>query len=179
MWSKAVQKALVISFIADDRPGIVERLAALVADHGGNWEDARLAQLGGKFAGLALVAIPATAEDAFREELRELAAEAIECQIAEAGDNPKAAGRALTLEVVGPDRPGIVYEVSRALHAAGINLRRLESSVRSAPMSAEPLFHATIEASAPEGLDGGSLEAELEHIAEAMTLELDIVQGGA
>jgi len=176
MWRHVVQKAIVVSFIADDRPGIVERLAALVAEHGGNWEDARLSQLGGKFAGLALVNLPAGAEGALREALDGLAGEAIDCSVTEAGETAEQEGAVITLALVGPDRPGIIHEVTRALHGAGLNLRRLESAVRSAPMSAEPLFHATLEAQAPAGLDRPTLEQELDRIAEAMSLEIDLLQ---
>ncbi len=176
MWSRAVQKAIVVSFIADDRPGIVERLAAIVAEHGGNWEEARLSQLGGKFAGLALVGLPAAAEVALRESLAGLAREAIDCTVTDAGDAPAPEGAVLKIALVGPDRPGIVHEVTRALHGAGLNLRRLESTVRSAPMSAEPLFHATLEARAPAALERSTLEQELDRIAEAMGLEVDLLR---
>jgi glycine cleavage system regulatory protein len=176
MWSRIVRKALVVNFVAGDRPGIVERLAAVIGDSDGNWEEARLAQLGGKFTGLALVNLPATAETAFRAALAALAAEGIDCRVTEAGADPTPAGRRITLGVLGPDRPGIVHEISRALKAADINLLRLESSVRSAPMSAEPLFHATVEATAPAALQRGALDRELEAIAERMNLELDLVQ---
>lgn len=171
-----MQKAIVVSFIADDRPGIVERLAALVAEHGGNWEDARLSQLGGKFAGLALVNLPAAAEGALREALHGLADEAIDCSVTDAGVSAAPEGVIIALELVGPDRPGIIHEVTRALHGAGLNLRRLESAVRSAPMSAEPLFHATLEAQAPASLDRPILEQELDRIAEVMALEIDVLQ---
>ena len=173
-----MQKAIVVSFIADDRPGIVERLAAIIAEHGGNWEDARLSQLGGKFAGLALVSLPAAAEVALRESLEGLAAEAIDSTVTDAGDAPAQAGAVFNLALVGPDRPGIVHEVTRALHGAGLNLRRLESTVRSAPMSAEPLFRATLEAQAPAGLERSKLEQELDHIAEVMGLEVDLLREG-
>ena len=176
MWRHPVQKAIVVSFIADDRPGIVERLAALVAEHGGNWEDARLSQLGGKFAGLALVNLPSAAEAALREALESLASEAIDCSVTEAGEAAAQEGAIITLALVGPDRPGIIHEVTRALHGAGLNLRRLESAVRSAPMSAEPLFHATLEAQAPASLDRPTLEQELDRIADAMGLEIDLLQ---
>ncbi|MHA7817404.1 MAG: glycine cleavage system transcriptional repressor [Pseudohaliea sp.] len=171
-----MQKAIVVSFIADDRPGIVERLAALVAEHGGNWEDASLSQLGGKFAGLALVNLPTAAETALREALAGLAAEAIDCSVTEAGETASEEGAVLTLALVGPDRPGIIHEVTRALHGAGLNLRSLESTVRSAPMSAEPLFHATLEAQAASSVDRVTLESELDRIADAMSLEIDLLQ---
>ncbi|KGE03447.1 glycine cleavage system protein R [Pseudohaliea rubra] len=171
-----MQKAIVVSFIAEDRPGIVERLAAVVAEHGGNWEDARLSQLGGKFAGLALVNLPIAAEAALRDAIAGLAEEAIDCTVTDAGEMPAQQGELLTLALVGPDRPGIIHEVTRALRGAGLNLSRLESTVKSAPMSAEPLFHATLEARAPAATDRTTLEQELDRIAEAMGLEIDLLQ---
>jgi glycine cleavage system regulatory protein len=170
-----LQLALVISFIAADRPGIVERLSEVVAARGGNWEEARLARLGGKFAGLALVRLPAGAAGDLESDLTALTEEGIDCRVTEAGEET-AAGAGITLDVMGPDRPGIVHEVTRALAAAGISLRRMESSVRSAPMSAEPLFHARLEADTAAGIDPATLERELDRIADAMGLELDLLQ---
>src|SRR6056297_2668177 len=134
MWRDVVQKAIVV-------------------EHGGNWEDARLSQLGGKFAGLALVNLPTAAEAALRDAIASLTAEAIDCKVTDAGELPAQQGEVLTLALVGPDRPGIIHEVTRALRGADLNLRRLESTVKSAPMSAEPLFHAMLEAQAPAALD--------------------------
>lgn len=43
---------LVLTVIADDKPGIVEQLAATITEHGGNWLESRMAQMAGKFAGI-------------------------------------------------------------------------------------------------------------------------------
>lgn len=171
-----MRKDLLISFIAEDRTGIVERLSSLVASHHGNWEDAQLARLGGKFTGLALVNLPAGEVISLRRSLASLTGEAIDCRITEAGNPPASGGLRLTLRVLGPDRPGIVHEISRALCTAGINLLRLESSVRSAPMSGEQLFQATIRATAPASLAREALDSELETIADSMSLEIDMLQ---
>ncbi len=43
---------LVVTITCSDRPGIVERVTDVVVTHGGNWEESRLARLGGDFAGI-------------------------------------------------------------------------------------------------------------------------------
>ena len=44
--------------IGRDRPGLVQRLASLVADHGGNWLESRMSRLGGEFAGILRLTVP-------------------------------------------------------------------------------------------------------------------------
>ena len=43
--------SLVLTLIGPDRPGLVERVSDVVASHGGNWLESRMAHLAGQFAG--------------------------------------------------------------------------------------------------------------------------------
>ena len=52
-------RQLVISFVGDDRPGIVQTLSSIVNDHNGNWLESRMSRLAGKFAGVARIELPA------------------------------------------------------------------------------------------------------------------------
>ncbi len=49
---------LVLTVIGDDRAGLVNAVAQVVAGHGGNWERSQMAELAGKFAGIVLVTVP-------------------------------------------------------------------------------------------------------------------------
>ncbi|MFQ5349742.1 MAG: ACT domain-containing protein, partial [Thermoanaerobaculia bacterium] len=42
-----MQQTLVMTLIGRDRPGLVEALAAIIEEHGGNWEESRMVQLAG------------------------------------------------------------------------------------------------------------------------------------
>lgn len=42
---------LIVSFIGEDRPGLVQTLSDVVAGYGGNWEESRMVHLGGHFSG--------------------------------------------------------------------------------------------------------------------------------
>ena len=45
---------LVLTVIGRDRPGLVDTLSGVVAEHGGNWEESRMAHLADRFAGSPL-----------------------------------------------------------------------------------------------------------------------------
>ena len=55
---------LVLTLIGDDRAGLVNAVAEVVARHGGNWERSQMAELAGKFAGIVLVTVPDDSVDA-------------------------------------------------------------------------------------------------------------------
>ena len=51
-------KRWVLSFIATDEPGQVERITQAVANSGGNWLESRMVHLAEKFAGVARISVP-------------------------------------------------------------------------------------------------------------------------
>lgn len=173
----AVDTAFIVTFIGDDHPGLVEALSSAIERSGGNWLESRLSQLGGKFAGLVLVSLPEGQGPALERTLRQLADRGLSVRVTPAlSQVPPHGGPGITLTVVGPDRPGIVREISRALAAEQMNVVEMESQVSSAPMSGEQLFHAHIEAEIPPGATLEVLQAVLEGIADAMTLDIDLDQ---
>lgn len=165
----------IITFISDDRPGLVETIANTVRKCDGNWQESRLSQLGGKFAGLILVSVPRSEAAALVQELSELDRGDISVSVTEtAGATASPDARIVALSIIGPDRSGIVQEVSRALATHHINVIEMDSRVSSAPMSAEMLFEARISASIPEILDVEQLRDSLDSIADQMTLEIEM-----
>ncbi len=65
-------------------------------------------------------------------------------------------------------------EISRALAQREINVLEMHSQVISAPMSAEMIFSAQIDAWIPETTDTDDLADTLDEIANQMTLEIDL-----
>lgn len=170
-----MKTSYIITFIGDDRPGLVEQLSAVIERNGGNWHESRLSQLGGKFAGLILVSLPAQRSQSLETQLGALAETGLSVRVtATCEGNVPAPGRDITLTVLGPDRPGIVREISAALARRHINVLEMDSEVNSAPMSAEMIFTARIAAWIPEATDMDDLTASLDEIANQMTLEIDL-----
>lgn len=174
-----MESAFIVTFIGDDRPGLVEALSSAIERSGGNWLESRLSQLGGKFAGLVLVNLPESAGPRLEETLRGLVDSGLSVRVTPAASEVAPRGeRRVTLTVVGPDRPGIVREISRALAAEQLNVVEMESEVSSAPMSGEQLFHACIEAELPAGATLEALQGALDSIADDMTLDIDLSPRG-
>ncbi|MDO6804814.1 ACT domain-containing protein, partial [Wenyingzhuangia sp. 1_MG-2023] len=132
--------SLVLTVIADDKPGIVETIAAVISRHHGNWTESHLANLAGKFAGIILVTLKeSAAANELQTELAALASQGIEIR-AEAGLPDHRSSHHLNLSLVGNDRPGIVQAVSRVLATLEVNVLELSSECAQAEMSALSLF---------------------------------------
>ena len=175
-----MDSSYIITFIGNDRPGLVEQLSRVIETQRGNWLESRLSQLGGKFAGLVLVSLPAENVGALEREMKTLSDAGLSIRLTAAeleSGAPRNARREITLSVMGPDRLGIVREVSRALAERMINVVDMDSGVDSAAMSGEMLFRARIDAQIPVDLDLDDLSDSLDDIAEQMTLEIDIDRG--
>src|SRR5690606_30175053 len=79
---------LVLTVIAEDQPGLVERLAQCIADHGGNWLESRMSRMAGQFAGILRVAVPSEAHAALTAALQGLQAQGIRVLLAHSGSEP-------------------------------------------------------------------------------------------
>lgn len=174
-----MKESLVMTIIGEDRPGLVEALAAIIEDHGGNWEESRMVRLAGEFAGLLRVHVDGERAGALEEALGRLdGISAVVARVAEE-EPPPADAHFLQLEVVGQDHPGIVHGVAEAIAALGINIEELETEVVSAPMSGGKLFQATARLRAPRSVTLGSLERDLERLADDLMVDLHLEEPGA
>ncbi|WP_263143768.1 ACT domain-containing protein [Pseudomonas sp. RIT-PI-AD] len=165
---------LVLTVIAADQPGLVERIAQCIAAQGGNWLDSRMSRMAGQFAGILRVAVPGEGYDALVKSLQDLAAQGIRVMVAGGGSEPALDGKSIQLDLVGNDRPGIVRDITRLLAEQGVNLERLHTEVLPAPMSGEPLFHAQALLAVPAGLALDALQARLETLADDLMVELKL-----
>jgi len=78
------------------------------------------------------------------------------------------------MELVGNDRPGIVRDITRLLSEQGVNVERLITHVRPAPMSSEQLFHAEAILGVPLTLSLDTLQECLENLADELMVELKL-----
>jgi glycine cleavage system regulatory protein len=169
---------LVLTLIGPDRPGLVEAVAAVIADHGGNWLESRMAHLAGKFAGILRVEIPEGKLALVTSALASLQDRGLRI-VVEPSDGSAGApekSRVMELELVGLDRPGIVREISQILARGGANVEELSTNRSSAPMSGEMLFSAKTRIQVPPQADVGKLRAELERMASDLMVEIRLVE---
>jgi len=165
---------LVITVIAPDRTGLVEELARTVAYHGGNWLESRMCRLGGEFAGILRVELPAENKQPLLDALQKISGLNVLARAAENKPAPKSS-RETRLEIVGHDRPGIVRETTSALARAGVNVEEFSSERLSAPMSGEPLFKANARLAVPATCDLAALKQQLEKIAADLLVDISFI----
>ena len=141
---------LVMTIIGPDRPGLVQLVAACVADHGGNWLESRMCHLGGQFAGILRVEVATERTYALIAALEVLKSSGLRVILhTESGAPMALAGAVALLELVGQDRPGILRAVTTVLASHGLNVEELSSERISAPMSGGTLFQAKVRVAVP------------------------------
>lgn len=171
-----MNKSLVLTVLGADRPGLVEALASVVTEQGGNWVESRFTRLAGQFAGVLRVDTPEECVVDLQAAVTALSGRGLRVSVdaCEPETEEQASGRTLRLELMGLDRPGIVHEVARALAAGGVNVTSLETDLTSAPMTGEPLFKAVAWLSIPAGRSDQAVCRDLERVAESLDLDLDL-----
>jgi glycine cleavage system regulatory protein len=165
--------SLILTIIADDRPGLVGQLSSVVSAHQGNWLESSMSQLAGKFAGILRVDVAAANAVALEAAINALPDLQVVVQTTSA-EIAKPHGRHLTLSLVGHDRIGIVRQVTQVLVRHGLNVESLNTFVESAPMSADLLFHADAELTAPSALDARALKGDLESISNDLMVDITL-----
>ncbi len=169
-----MQIHLVLTIIGRDRPGLVSAVSETIAAGGGNWLDTRMARLSGQFAGMLLVAIAPEKADALVASLRELEAQGLRFIIEKSDAPPPIAGRALRLELVGLDRPGIIRDISHVLAAKNVSIAELESECVSGSFSGEAMFKAKARLILPDDLPLEDLRQSLEALAQELMVDLSL-----
>ena len=173
-----MQQQYVITFAGADRTGLVETLADLVKAHDGDWQQSELTRLGGAFAGVILVSVSTEGFEALDQAVQTGGPTNLSIHLTRATAEP-AIEPNLRLTLTGPDRPGIVYEITHELAELQINILHFSSHVQSGAWSGEALFFADLETRTPANLDLDELRDRLDAVEEKMTLEIDIESDSA
>lgn len=167
-----MQAITIVSFIADDKPGIVEKFSKIIENHQGSWLESRLSQLAGKFTGIIEVRTEQSKQQALQQELNALNSDTLAVLLSTAAQTTAHNHERLwQLHILGLDRPGIVQEFSKALAQKLVNIAKMRSWVESAAMSGEPLFKAQAIIEAPDNLSLDDLDEVLEQICQRLDLE--------
>ena len=112
-------KTFVLTFIADDKPGLVERLSETIAAEGGNWLESKMAHLAEKFAGIARIEISDANVTSLKTALTALEEKGFHLTISLAEGSASTEGQQFEITLEGLDQPGIVREISHCLSKHG------------------------------------------------------------
>ena len=167
---------LVLTLIGPDHPGIVDSVSEVVAAHGGNWLESRMAHLAGKFAGVLCVEVAEDRAAALEEALAGLEVSGL--RIVVERSEPVEAGRqrAMEIELLGVDRLGLVHEISALLSTHRINVEELSTDRPAAAHSGDRMFHADIRVNIPEAVDLAAVREGLERLAGDLMVEIRLAE---
>jgi glycine cleavage system transcriptional repressor len=159
------RRALAITVVGHDRPGIIAQTAETLAAAGMNLEDSSMTLLRGHFAMTLLCVGPARVSEV-EAALAPLADEALTVDVRELPDDvpPSGAARPYLVTVHGADRLGIVARLAGVVAEAGGNITDLTTRL------AGNLYVLVAEVDLPVESDAAALEA---HIA-AVAAELEV-----
>lgn len=172
-----------MTVIGADRPGLVQMVAARVADNGGNWLESRMCRLGGQFAGILRVEVARNRQDELVKMLRALEVDGLQVLVHPeesrgAAEQLTSGGSLAVVELVGNDRPGILRTVSAVFAAHGVNVEELESERVNAPMDGGVLFQARATVFVPAKVKLSAVRADLERIAADLMVDLKVAPIG-
>ncbi len=170
-----MQTFLILTILGPDKTGLVQQLATTIARHEGNWVESRMHHLGGQFAGILRASIPQGKEMDLLRDLEKLRLHGLQIQSTfETAGLAEPASLYYQVEVLGPDRPGIVARLFAELAARAINVEELSTGIRVVPWSGEVLFQTHARLHLPLDTDVSALAATLDGVAKELNLELTL-----
>lgn len=164
---------MVISALGEDRPGIVNELAKIVADTGCNIQDSRMTVLGGDFALIVLVAGKWN-ELAKLETLLPGAAERLGMRLQSKRTEPLRRHAALlpyAVEVVAIDHPGIVHQLANFFARREINIRDMSTASYAAAHTSTPMFSVLLTIDIPAETHIAALRDEFMDFCDRLNLD--------
>lgn len=167
---------LILTVAGADRPGLVSAVADIVDAHGGNWENSRLAELAGTFAGVIQISLSQDRVEELRRALHELdGLLAVTVSTGADQDDPEGEERRASVTVLGDDRPGIVREVAGVLSAHALSIESMTTETRDAAMAGGRLFESAVTATVPASVDLDALQADIEKLTHDLQVDITLL----
>lgn len=171
---------VALTFIGKDRPGIIAGVSRTLFETGGNIEDTTMTILEGQFAMILLAAIPhPQAEQKVRRGLDSLRRkwglnyfwERLPKNLVRGEKHPPGT-ETYVVSVIGKDRTGIVYETSRILAEARLNITDLNSKILG--KGKKSVFAMVLEVDLPKGFKMKRLEPAWERLRRRLKVDVSV-----
>lgn len=171
------KKAVILTAIGKDRPGIVASVSKVLFETGCNIEDSSMTILRNDFAMILMVGLPKDKETKFLnkklEPVRKKTGLSIvlrDLQTNEIKAATPASGLPYMISVYGTDKPGIVYRISQFLAAKKINITDVETKI--VPSQNNEIYVMFLEASIPSSVNTDDFSAALNRIAAELHIDI-------
>ncbi|MBY5161220.1 glycine cleavage system protein R [Salsipaludibacter albus] len=155
---------VAVTALGTDRPGIVAAIAEVLRDHGSNVSEATMTTLAGHVAVVFQVRTPDTPE-ALQADLDTATAPlGISVSVAPASGRGPTPPATHLLSVYGPDQPGLLAEVTRAVADSGATIIGFDSQVLADEEPSTWAMSAEVVAPREPGRLGGDLDDACERL---------------
>jgi glycine cleavage system transcriptional repressor len=171
---------IVFTLTGTDRIGLVDNITELLLGLDGNVETSRMARLGGEFAVLMLVSLPADQVAAIERRFETLTAQGFKVTVSQTESGPsgaQAGWQPYQIEVEGADHEGIIHEIAHHLSQRGINIESMDTGTQPAPISGTPLFTMKALVAVPPSLAGQDWESALAEVGHHLDVEIRVKAG--
>ena len=169
-----------LNAIGRDRPGIIAGVAQALVDLGANLEDSRMTILHGQFTIMLVLDVPHISDGGLIEGALEQVAEELNLFITvrPVPDEvvPPTTGERYLVAVDGPDRPGLIAGVSRALASVAANV--VELSSRHFEQGAGRVCVLRMTVVLPDEVDTDRLESVLSDACTALGVSHSVTPAG-
>lgn len=159
-----------VTFVAEDRPGIVADVTKILFDNGFNIEDSSSTLLRGIFSMILIISKKGDCNTDFIEkifsDLRYMTTSVKKIE----GDFIQFNGGSYSISVYGADKAGIVYKVSKFFADKGINIVDLQTKV--AGKEEKPIYIMVMEVAVPEGV-GTNWINELKFLSKEIGVDIN------
>lgn len=174
-----MERFALLMIFGRDRPGIVAHVTRVLYETGCNIEDSSMTRLRGEFTIMLILRLGVDlAMGDLTTRLRPVAAELelglhLEEMEPERTESPPPApgARGCIVTVLGADRPGIVYRVTRIMEEKNVNITDLVTRVLGSP--GRPIYSMVIEAESQSG-DLCPLAEQMKTLATELGVEISV-----
>jgi glycine cleavage system transcriptional repressor len=167
---------LILTAIGPDQVGLVQRISEFISRHGCNIEDSKMAVFCGEFAVIVLISGAGENLVKIGRDYRAIETEtglSISIKTPSTRKTPESfLPYKLTASCM--DHPGIVYQISAALSALGINIESMETKTYAAPVSGTPIFQLEANIAIPVRTNINQLRARFAEIQREENIDIDL-----
>jgi glycine cleavage system transcriptional repressor len=167
---------LVVTTVGPDRRGTVEKITEVIVSYEANIEESRMARLGGEFAVIMLLSLPAEKEKdllAGLDTLKE-AGLTVVSQSTNLARLEKFQGFVpYEISVVGADHEGIVHRVAHYLASEEIQVESMDTHTTRAPITGTPIFSMSALVQAPPTLTLAKLRDKLLALGDDLGVDIE------
>ena len=173
-------KRVAFSFIGKDRPGIIAEVSRVLFEAGCNIEDTTMTILEGEFAMILIASLPSSQvrkklEKAFKQGRQRWGLHSFWKTLP--GETPPRekhpfGSKTYLVTVMGKDRTGIVYETSRILAQAGLNITDLNSKILGD--GKKSIFAMILEVDIPPGFPLRRLEPAWQRLRKRFQMDVTV-----